>query len=361
MHMMDRRQPPGSARRRWLPLAGWNDLLGIRTYRLYITSSTLGAFASTVQFLGLGWLVLEAGETGWALAGFLAVRFGVKAVLAIPSGLAADRYSRPAIYAWMRVASGGASALGAVALLSPDPLALALLATALSAASHAFDLPAHRALQGEVQPDSHLDRAMSFGTSCFHAATLLGPVVAFPLASTLHPSAALSLSAVAFFVAAVPAFGLRSVRVPAPSAGERRDMPTAVRFVVESPVVLILLIATTLPAVLDKAVAVALPSQHGSGATMGFVLAAPELGAIAVGLVLTSLNFRFASWVPLASGAAYTAGIVVASLGGYAAGIELIAASLFLAGCAKTTLMTSALAAIQRRVPIEMRGRIFSI
>lgn len=46
---------------------------------------------------------------------------------------------------------------------------------------------------------------------------------------------------------------------------------------------------------------------------------------------------------------------------GVAIGIEAIAVALFLAGCAKTTLITSALAGMQRHVPEHLRGRIMTI
>lgn len=337
-------------------------MLSFRSYRLYFASSTLGSFASAVQFLAQGWLLVELGPTAWALAGFLIVRIGVKSLLAVPAGLLADRAPRATLYAWMRVLSGAASLVTVAALLSPSPIAVAMLGVALTAAAHAVDLPAHRALQGQVQPDEYLERGLSFGTGGFHIAALLAPIVAFPLAAAYGAAMPLLVSALVFAVAAAPAFLIPATRCTRLPATASHDVKSALRFVAQSPIVVALILATALPSIVDKAVAIALPSQSSDKSQMmGFVLAAPELGAIAIGFVLAAVPWQFAPRITVISAAAYAAGIAAASVGGIAVGIELIAVALFLAGCAKTTLITSALAGIQRHVPEDMRGRIMTI
>jgi len=346
---------------RW---AGYRALLSFRPYRLYFASSTLGAFASAVQFLAQGWLMVEIGPAAWALTVFLFVRIGVKSLLAVPAGLLADRVPRSTLYAWMRVASAVGSVVTAAALISPAPLAVAMLGAAIAAASHAIDLPAHRALMGEVQPREYLERGLSCGTGGFHIASLLAPVVALPLAAALGAPVPLLLSAVFFGAAAVPAFLIPSTPCQRAPARAAHDVSAAVRFLVRTPLVVALSLAITLPAVVDKAVAIMLPSHSGGdehAQAMGLVLAAPELGAIAVGFLLAAVKWQFAPWITLLNPGAYATGIATASLVGVAVGIESIAVALFLAGCAKTTLITSALAGMQRHVPEHLRGRIMTI
>jgi MFS family permease len=348
----------------WGGCASYRSLLSIRSYRLYFLSSTLGSFASAVQFLAQGWLVLHIGPAAWALTAFLAIRIGMKSLLAVPAGLLADRIPRSTLYAWMRVGSGIGSLVSAGALLTPHPLAVALLGAGIAAASHAIDLPAHRALQGQVQPEEYLERALSFGSGGFHIAALLAPVIAFPLAAAFGAPIPLLISAGIFAVAAVPAFLITPTRCERIPAKARHDVSAALQFVAQTPIVVALVLAMTLPSVVDKAVVVALPSQSGAdqhSETMGFVLAAPELGAIAVGFVLAAVRWQFAPWITLVSAGAYATGIATASFVGLTAGVEAIALALFLAGCAKTTLITSALAGIQRHVPEHMRGRILTI
>jgi len=342
---------------------GSGELLAIPSYRRYVASSTLGAFASTVQFLAQGWLLLTIAPGGWALVAFLAVRLGVKSVFALPAGVLADRLPRARLYAWMRVASAAGSAISACALLTPEPLLVALAGAAVAAASHALDLPAHRALQGEVQPEPLLERGLALGTSGHHAASLAAPVVAFPLAASLGAGAPLALSGVVFAIAAVPAFRIVPAATRVARTRAHHDIAAALRFVAGAPIVIALLLAMTLPSVVDKAVAVALPSQAGAEGegSFGLVLAAPELGGIAVGFVLAALRWQFTPWIPLFSAGAYALTITAASIAAVVIGFELIALALFIGGCAKTTLITSALAGIQRHVPAEMRGRIMTI
>lgn len=341
------------------------QLLGCRPYRLYFASSTLGAFASAVQFVAIGWLAVATGPAGWSLGVFLAVRLGVKALLTIPAGIIADRYSRPKIYAAMRVLSGAASLVAVGSLVSPAPFAVAVAAATLSAISHALDLPAHRAMMGDVQPADDLERGLSFGSGGFHIAAMSAPIVAFPLAAAFGIAVPLALSAAAFFLAAVPALRLIPLMPERAATTNRRapDVSTALRFLVGTPVVLAMILATTVPAVVDKAVVVALPStaSNGDQSSLGFVMAAPELGAITFGFFMAAVNWRFAPWIPLVSAGGYAAGVVAASLAGFVVGVEVIAIALFLAGCAKMSLVTSALAGMQRHIPAELRGRIMSI
>jgi MFS family permease len=346
---------------RW---AGYRALLSIRSYRLYFASSTLGAFASAVQFLAQGWLMVELGPAAWALTAFLVVRIGVKSLLAVPAGLLADRVPRSTLYAWMRVGSAGGSIISAAALVSPEPMLVALLGAGVAAASHAIDLPAHRALQGQVQPDEYLERGLSFGTGGFHIASLAAPIVAFPLAAGLGAPVPLLVSAAAFALAALPAFLIAPIRCTRERMPASHDLSTALRYVWQTPIVVALLLAVSLPSIADKAVAIMLPSVSGTddnAQAMGLVLAAPELGAIAIGFVLAAVRWQFAPWITALSAGAYATGIATASVVGLAAGVEAIAIALFLAGCAKTTLITSALAGIQRHVPEHMRGRIMTI
>lgn len=346
---------------RW---AGYRTLLSFRSYRLYFASSTLGSFASAVQFLAQGWLMVEIGPAAWALTAFLVVRIGVKSLLAVPAGLLADRVPRSTLYAWMRVGSAVGSLVSAAALLSPFPMLVAITGVAIASAAHAIDLPAHRALQGQVQPDEYLERGLSFGTGGFHIASLLAPIAAFPLAAAFGAPLPLLVSALIFVAASIPAFLIPPKRCDRIPERASRDVSAALRFIAQTPMVVVLLLATTLPSVVDKAIAIILPSQTGAdehARAMGFVLAAPELGAIAIGFLLAAVRWQFAPWITMISAGAYATGIATASLMGVTAGVEAIALALFLAGCAKTTLITSALAGIQRHVPEHMRGRLMTI
>ncbi|HXK32702.1 MAG TPA: MFS transporter [Dehalococcoidia bacterium] len=345
-----------------VPRGAFDLLLSHRPYRLYFASSSMGAFASAVEFIALGWLVVELSPGVLGVAAFFAIRFGAKVLLAVPAGLAADRYPRVTLYASMRVMSGLAALLGAGALLTAWPLEVALLAAGLSAAAHAMDLPAHRALQGDIYPRERLEQAISFGTGGFHIATLLAPIVALPLATVFGPGMPLLVAGAAFFMASMPAFRLPSTRVERVAATAKADVLAAVGFVARTPLVLGLLLAGCVPSVVDKCVTVMLPSSSGNEhGAFGVVLAAPEMGAIAIGFGLAAVPWRFSPWIPAVCGAAYVASVAAVSFAGLAMGPASIGLALFAGGCAKTGLMASAMAGMQRLVPAEMRGRVMTV
>jgi MFS family permease len=348
-----------------LALGRYSLLLSHRPYRLYFTSSTLGAFASTIEFLGLGWVMLSVAPSAWGIVLFLGLRLGIKSLMAAPAGIMADRLPRNAIYAWMRVACGIAALAGAFAAAA-DSVTIAILAISLSAVAHAIDLPAHRALMAQVQPDDMLERGLSFGSSGFHVAALLAPVVALPLATLVGPPAPLLLAAIVFLVASLAAFRIdvEGVRPDdrAPSASHLDAIATALRFVWRTPLVVLLLLATALPGVIDKTIVVMLPSvTDAEHAAFGLVLAAPELGAIVLGLTLAGLQWRFSPWITASSAVLYAGSIAVTSSVGLEIGGIAVGAGLFVAGCAKTALITSALAGIQRTVPPHLMGRIMTV
>lgn len=342
--------------------SGYRTLLSHRPYRHYLASSTTGVFASAVDFLALGWLIVSVGPGAWGLAPFLAIRIGVKSLLAVPAGLIADRYPRATIYFQMRMLSGAASLIGVFAALQGS-FTIALVAAAVSAVSHAVDLPAHRALQGEVLPDRMLERGISLASGGGHAATLVAPVLAVALGASLGMAAPLGIAAAAFFVSALAASNIP--RIPCTKVKERanQEVRSALRFVRESPVVIGLLLASAMPPVIDKTIAVMLPSASGGeeGTSFGLVLAASEMGAISIAVAMAAVQWRFSPWIPILSATVYAFGVVAASVAGMTLDAMLIASALFLAGCAKTALMSSSLAGIQRHVPAEMRGRIMTI
>jgi MFS family permease len=345
------------------PAAGVRDLFSIRPYRLYFASSTIGAFASAAQFLAIGWLVVAIAPDGPAVFAYLAVQFVAKMLLAVPAGLVADRLPRASVFAWMRIASGTASLLAAGALFSSSPMFVALAAAALAAAAHAFDLPAHRALQCEVQPRVQLERGLSLGSSGFHIAALVAPIVTFPLWVSAGPETPLLISAAAFFIAAIPAFAITlSPVVRAEGSHAKKDVREALRFLIDSPAVLALLLISVLPPVMGKVMSIALPtsSGHEGDGSFGLVLAATEFGAIFAGLVMTTVTWRFKPWIPTASALAY-GGAIGAACVVMPVGAVAIGAALFLAGCAKTMLTSSAVAGIGSYTPAEMRGRLMTI
>lgn len=123
-----------------------------------------------------------------------------------------------------------------------------------------------------------------------------------------------------------------------------------------------MLAVSVLPPLAGKVLAIALPtaSGHDGDASFGLVLAATEFGAIAAGLLMTSVQWRFSLWQPPASAVVYVAAIAAACVF-MPLGAVAIAGALFLSGCAKTMLTASAVAGIRDYTPSELRGRLMTI
>jgi hypothetical protein len=136
----------------------------------------------------------------------------------------------------------------------------------------------------------------------------------------------------------------------------------ALRFVVASPAVLLPMSLSAVPPIIGKIVQIALPavSGHEGDGSFGLVLAATELGAICAGLLMAGVNWRFKPSLPPLTAVAYTLAIVAVCSTTLYGGLAL-AMALFLVGCTKTALVSTAVAGIHHYAPRRLRGRLMTI
>jgi hypothetical protein len=136
----------------------------------------------------------------------------------------------------------------------------------------------------------------------------------------------------------------------------------ALRFVLASPAVLLPMSLSAVPPVMGKIVQIALPaaSGHEGDGSFGLVLAATELGAISAGLLMARVDWRFKPSLPPLTAVAYTLAIAAVCSMTLFGGLAL-ACALFLAGCTKTALVSTAVAGIHHYAPQRMRGRLMTI
>lgn len=312
-----------------------------------------------MQLLLHGWLAVSWGRSPWFLAVFAASRLGPKVALTLPAGIICDRVRRTRILLGSRWLGVLASLLPLAGFAAPWPVAWVLAASALAGVAHAFDLPAGRAVLADLTPKDDLDAAVALNSAGFHVSALVGPPLASVLVAGPGRPAALMASAAVLVLAAIAAGTLPAVRPrrrPAPAASDATGL---VRYLASAPAVILLLLAGSAPSVVDKAVALLLPSMTAGSGTVSVALLAPELGALLAATLLAVAPVRLGTKALVAAAVTYAVLIGVASRSAQEA--ETLVAALGFAGMAKLAINATALARVQHVVPAELRGRVLAV
>ncbi len=264
---------------------------------LFLGVLLASGFAIEMSFVAIGWQVyavrsnpLDLGLVGLAM-------FIPLPLLALPAGHLADRFPRRILLA-VAIGLEATIMLGLLAVTragaeSTWPFFLLAFATGVAAALGA---PASRALAPSLVPREILVRALAFRSVVFQVSVIVGPAVGgllFALHSELVYSVAAGLSALAL----VGVLLLRAGRDPV--GGSSPDLASVlggVRLVRRTPV-LFGAISLDLFAVLFGGAVALLPVfakdvLEVGPAGLGILRAAPAVGALAAGLVMTRWPVR---------------------------------------------------------------------
>ncbi len=330
------------------------NLLRQRRYGALIGSNSFTALGTNMQQLLQGWLAVAWGHSVLFLLVFGAARVLPKVALTVPAGVICDRVPRTRILFAARWLNVLASLLPLLGFILPIPFFWLLSGIVLGGALHAFDLPASRAVLGDVTDREDLFPIVALNNGGSHLAALVGPPAAF-----LMGPAGFGVSAVLLASAAIVTFAIpKSAPLPRPERQDGFGVKPLVRFALGAPSVTALVALGLAPGVIDKAVVLVLPSVASQAGTVSMALLAPEVGGIVAALVVSWASIRFGVISIGVSAVAYVALLVIAF--GYSYESEVLITGLALAGAAKLAFFTSTQTQVQERVPPDLRGRVLS-
>lgn len=343
-------------------LSWWSGirLLRQRYPALLIGSNAVSSAGGAMQLLLHGWLAVAWGGSPLFLLLFAAARLAPKIILTVPAGVICDMIPRKRIMLAARIGYTAASLLPLVGLTGQMPMVWLFSGVILAGAIHAFDLSSSRAVFGDVIDRDDMLAAVAVNRAGSHVSSLLGPAVAFLLISRVGAGAALGVSA---FLLATAALAL----VPLPRihqlCGDREIKESAhglFRYLRQTPTALILVLAGIIPAFVDKAVVLLLPSiAEGGDATMSMALMAPEAGALVAAAVLAFTPVHPGVRSLIAGALLYALFLALASTQSHQAAALVVA--LGFAGMASAGIGMTAHGHLQRLVPADMRGRVFAV
>ena len=341
-----------------------------RDFRLFLIGHVLSVLGVQMQNVAVGWQLYDKTNSAWPLAMVGLIQATPMIGLALPAGQIADRFDRRKILMTATVlAVVSAVGLAAVSATGSN-VRLMYACLFLSGLARAFQGPARSSLMPQLIPKPIFTNAVSWAVSGFEMASLAGPalggmlIVLFGGATKVYLLAAMG---------SVFYFSMLAVVTNRPYVAESQHEHSASKnwrsFVVGFQYVwrtklLFTVMSLDLFAVLLGGAVALLPVYakdilHVGPAGLGWMQAAPSIGAVTMALLMTHLPpLKKAGQTLLWSVAGFGAATIIFGL---SRNFWLSVAMLFLTGAFDNISVVIRHTLVQTLTPDEMRGRVSAV
>jgi MFS family permease len=335
-------------------------------FRLFMTARFLSIIASEMISVAVGWQIyglthrpLDLGLVGLA-------QFSPGVLLFLVAGHTADRHSRQSI---LRICYGGFTlcavvllALAFRGLASVWPIYAVLLA---NGAVRAFNGPASQSFLPQLVKPEHFPNAVTWGSSFFHTATILGPIAGgliYGFAGS--PVPVYGCATIAYLIALFLLSAVRIEIAPRRNPGEPIGMILdGLRYIWRNKLILGCMSLDLFAVLLGGAVAL-LPVYAreilGIGPNgLGLLRAAPGLGAVTVAILLAHYPLRRRAGLSML---VCVGGFGVSTMVfGLSHSLALSLVALILIGACDMVSVIVRSTLVQLTTPDEMRGRVSAV
>ncbi len=288
------RAPAPAARRAPEPQQGEDPYAALRfpDFRRFVIGNFVASLGVQMQTVAVGWDLYDRTGSALALGGVGLAQVLPIFLLTLPAGHVADRFTRRKVLIFAQAVMI-ASSLGLAAVShARASIALFYAFLVLNGIGRAFHSPAKDSLGPQLLPVHLLANGATWRSSLFQLAAILGPAAGGAVIAVFHAAApAYLLDALAAALFALLIFPVKPrPYTPRPHAGALETVIAGVRFV-RSTRVLFGIITLDMFAVLLGGAVMLLPIFAKDilrvGPTgLGWLLAAPSVGALVVALLL---------------------------------------------------------------------------
>jgi MFS family permease len=341
--------------------------LAHRNYRLFFAGQGISLVGTWITRVATSWLVYRLTGSA-AVLGLVGFAGQIPTFLLAPfAGVWVDRWSRYRVLVVTQVLSMLQSfALAWLALAGTITVTRILLLSAFQGVVNAFDTPARQAFVVDVVEDrADLPNAIALNSSMVNGARLVGPSVAGVLIAVAGEGWCFLLDGVSYVAVIVSLMMMRLARA-APRGREKRvllELRDGFRYAFGFAPIRSLLLLITLISVMGMPYTVLMPLiadqvLHGGPHTLGFLMGATGVGALAGAVYLASRRSVLGLGRVIAAAAIlFGCGLIAFSLS------RTLALSLVLMVVTGTGFMVQLAASntvIQTIVREEMRGRVMA-
>jgi MFS family permease len=341
-----------------------------RDFRLFLGGHVLSVLGVQMQNVAVGWQLYDKTGSAWPLAIVGLVQAAPMIGLALPAGQIADRFDRRKILMTSTLlAVVSAIGLAAVSATSGS-VSLMYFCLFLSGLARAFQGPARSSLMPQLVPRPLFTNAVSWAVSGFEMASLTGPALGGILIGLFGGATKVYLLAA---VGSVFYFSMLAAITNRSFAAESQNQNSATKdwrsFIVGFHYVwrtklLFTVMSLDLFAVLLGGAVALLPVYakdilHVGPAGLGWLQAAPSIGAVTMALLMTHLPpLKKAGSALLWSVAGFGVATIVFGLSN---NFWLSVAMLFLTGAFDNISVVIRHTLVQTLTPDEMRGRVSAV
>jgi len=341
--------------------------LSHRNYRLFFTGQGLSLVGTWITRVATSWLVyrLTGSAAALGIVGFVGQI--PTFVLAPVAGVWVDRWGRYRVLVATQVLSMLQSfALAGLALTGVITVAHVVLLSVLQGIVNAFDTPARQAFVVDMVEDrADLPNAIALNSSMVNGARLVGPSVAGVLVALAGEGWCFLIDGFSY-VAVIASLLMMRLPPAAPRAARRRvlaELNEGFRYAFGFAPIRSILLLLALISLMGMPYTVLMPVMaadvlHGGPRTLGFLMGATGVGALAGAIALASRRTvlglgRVIAWAAVLFGA----GLIAFSL---SRNVALSMVLMVFTGAGFVVQLASSNTILQTIVREEMRGRVMA-
>jgi len=269
-----------------------------RNYRLFFTGQGLSLVGTWMTRVAVNWLVYRLTGSAWML-GLVAFLGQIPMFVLGPfAGVWVDRWNRHRTLVWTQALSLLQSfALAAIAFRTDIPVWPIAVLAVVQGVINAFDTPARQAFLIEMLEErAALSNAIALNSTVLNVARLVGPAVGGFLIAATSEAWVFALDGVSY--AAVIASLLMMRVAPAPPRRREeenlwRELREGFTYIAHSVPIRSILLLVALASLMGMPYATLLPIfakkiLHGDAHTLGLLMSASGVGALAAALMLAA-------------------------------------------------------------------------
>ena len=346
-----------------------------RDYRLIWIGQVISNVGSSMQQLGLGWLIVQLAQRDDApqlvpvYLGLVGLSRGAPTVVAgLTAGVIADRFDRRRLLMCVQIYWACVSAVLAWLVLTDRiSIGLVLGLTVLSAIAQAFDGATRQTVYPRMVPPRALVSAIGLNSMSFNVAQFIGPMIGGFLIGPIGVGGLVTLNALSF-LALIWAIAISS---PLPvhlshktRVGPLRSLRESFAFVVHHPIVRWAMLLALVGNVFGRSFQQLLPAfvavgLMGDARDLSFVMTAAGVGALSGAFSTASMgSIRRRGLVFAVSGMAM--GALLMLFGLQSGLLPAVALAFGVAACSQS-FITMATALYNTYTPDELRGRVMGL
>ena len=341
----------------------YSDLFSHKAFMRFWLARLMGISANQMLMLGIAWHMYDISGSAWDLGLVGLFQFIPALLMALPAGQLIDRLHRGRIFASCMMLQGLVALVLLWATLHHIESRELIFAIALVLGiNRSFQMPSQQAITPLLVPKELLQRATALSSTGVEIAIIGGPAVG----GAIYTQGAASVyvcCAVLFVCAFALTLSVRYKHLPSHLAASWHSLFAGLRFVMQRKV-LLGAISLDLFAVLLGGATALLPIfakdiLHGGPQELGYLRAAPAVGALLMSVIITRWPIEKAIGYKLLAAVAVFG---LANIGfGLSTHLGLSIVFLAIAGAADNISVVTRLTLMQIETPDEMRGRVAAV